>query len=44
MKTLPIEEVEGIDMLYKDKEALKEVQKEETKKKIINNIEDLLNM
>ena len=44
MKTLPIEEVEGIDMLFKDKEEEKVILKEENKKKIISSIEDLFNM
>ena len=42
--TLPIEEVEGIDMLFKDREEEKVVLKEERKKKIINSIDDLFNM
>ena len=39
-----IEEVEGIDMLFKDKEEEKVILKEENKKKIISSIEDLFNM
>lgn len=44
MPTLPIDEVEGVDLLFKDKEDEKEVLREENKKKIISNIEDLLNL
>lgn len=44
LKTMPIEEVEGVDLLFKDKEEEKEKQKVENKKKMISNIEDLLNM
>ena len=44
MITMPIEEVEGIDMLFKDREEEKVILKEENKKKIINSIEDLFNM
>ena len=44
MVTMPIEDVEGVDLLYKDREEAKEVEREEQKKKIINTIEDLLGM
>ena len=44
MITMPIEEVEGVDMLFKDREEEKVILKEENKKKIISSIEDLFNM
>lgn len=44
MPTLPLEEVEGVDMLFKDKEEEKKIEKEENKKKIISSIEDLLSL
>lgn len=44
MITMPIEEVEGVDLLYKDKEEAKEIEKEIRKKKIISSIDDLLGM
>lgn len=43
--TVPLEKVEGLDMLYQEKEMLKEEKrefiKEEIKKKAVTNIEDL---
>lgn len=42
--TMPYDKVEGVDLLFKSDEEAKEVKKEETKKKIIDSIEDLLNM
>ncbi len=42
--TMDIEEVEGVDLLFKDKEEEKIILKEENKKKIISSIEDLFNM
>lgn len=44
MVTMDIEDVEGVDLLFKDKEEEKIAIKEENKKKIINSIEDLFNM
>lgn len=44
MVTMNIEDVEGVDLLFKDKEEEKIIFKEEKKKKIISSIEDLLNM
>ena len=35
---------EGVDLLFKEKEAEKIILKEENKKKIISSIEDLLSM
>ena len=44
MVTMDIKDVEGVDLLFKDKEEEKVVIKEERKKKIINSMEDLFNM
>ena len=44
MVTMDIEDVEGVDLLFKDKEEEKVIIKEERKKKIINNLDDLLNL
>lgn len=44
MVTMNIEDVEGVDLLFKEKEAEKIILKEENKKKIISSIEDLLSM
>lgn len=41
LKTMSIEEVEGVDLLFKDKEEEKEKQKIENKKKMISDISDL---
>lgn len=43
MVTMNIEDVEGVDLLFKDKEEEKVAIKEERKKKIINSIDDLFN-
>ena len=44
MVTMNIEDVEGVDLLFKDKEEEKVILKEERKKKIINSIDDLFNL
>ena len=44
MVTMDIEDVEGVDLLFKDKEEEKVIIKEERKKKIINSIDDLFNL
>jgi hypothetical protein len=44
MVTMNIEDVEGVDLLFKEKEAEKIILKEENKKKIISSIEDLFSM
>ena len=43
MVTMNIEDVEGVDLLFKDKEEEKVILKEERKKKIIGNLDDLFN-
>lgn len=44
MPTMSIDDVEGVDLLFKSKESEKEVIQEENKKKIISSIEDLLSL
>jgi hypothetical protein len=44
MVTMDIQDVEGVDLLFKDKEEEKVIIKEERKKKIINSIDDLFNL
>ena len=44
MVTMDISDVEGVDLLFKDKEEEKVILKEERKKKIINSIDDLFNL
>lgn len=42
--TMPYDEVEGKDLLFKDAEIEREIKKQETKKKVLSSIDDLFNM